>query len=149
MMTMIAFIMQSLKECWIVHFITMKWTTKCSCFSKLMRDLFIEIDPDFHFYTESYCIKNTQCDNYLEDTFVDKFKRSGSFDRNLSIFHLNIKSLPKHYDELEMYLDSLRFPISFIGLTETWLNECKENLYDLPQYVSVTRYRKMKRGGGV
>ena len=110
---------------------------------------FTEIDPDFHFYTESYCIKNTQCDYYIEDTFVDKFKRSGSFDRNLSIFHLNIKSLPKHYDELEMYLDSLRFPFSFIGLTETWLDECKENLYDLPQYVSVTRYRKMKRGGGV
>ena len=110
---------------------------------------FTEIDPDFHFYTESYCIKNTQCDYYIEDTFVDKFKRSGSLDRNLSIIHLNIKSLPKHYDELEMYLDSLRFPFSFIGLTETWLDECKENLYDIPQYVSVTRYRKIKRGGGV
>ena len=110
---------------------------------------FTEIDPDFHFYTESYCIKNTQCDYFIEDMFVNKFKRSGPFDRNLSIFHLNIKSLPKHYNELEMYLDSLRFPFSFIGLTETWLDECKEYLYDLPQYVSVTRYRKMKRGGGV
>ena len=45
-----------------------------------------------------------------------------------------------------MYLDSLWFPFSFIGLTETWLDECKENLHELPQYVSVTRYRKMKRG---
>ena len=110
---------------------------------------FSEIDPDFQFYTDNYYIKNTQCDYYIEDTFVNKFTQSGSFDRNLSIFHLNIKSLPKHCDELEMYLDSLKFPFSFIGLTETWLDECKENLYDIPKYVSVTRSRKTKRGGGV
>ena len=33
-----------------------------------------------------------------------------------------------------------------------WLigvDENKENLYDVPQYISVTRYRKTKRGGGV
>ena len=48
-----------------------------------------------------------------------------------------------------MYLDSLKFPFSFIGLTETWLDECKEHLYDLSKYVSVTRSRKTKRGGGV
>ena len=110
---------------------------------------FSEIDPDFQFYTDNYYIKNTQCDYYIEDTFVNKFTQSGSFDRNLSIFHLNIKSLPKHCDELVMYLDSLKFPFSFIGLTETWLDECKENLYDIPKYVSVTRSRKTKRGGGV
>ena len=80
---------------------------------------------------------------------MDNFKRSGSFDRNLSMFHLNIKSLPKHHDELVMYLNSLKFPFSFIGLTETWLDEIKEDLYDVPQYISVTRYRKTKRGGGV
>ena len=110
---------------------------------------FTEIDPDFHFYTNSCSIKHTKCDYFIEDTFIDKFTKSGSFDRNLSVFHLNVKSLPKHYDELEMYLDSLRFPFSFIGLTETWLGECKENLYELPHYVSVTKSRNSKRGGGV
>ena len=110
---------------------------------------FTEIDPDFHFYTNSCSIKHTKCDYFIEDTFVDKFTKSGFFDRNLSLFHLNVKSLPKHYDELEMYLDSSRFPISFIGLTETWLDECKENLYELPHYVSVTKSRNTKRGGGV
>ena len=110
---------------------------------------FSEIDPDFQFYTDSNYISNVKCNYFIEDTFVDKFTRPGSLDRNLSMFHLNIKSLPKHHDELEMYLDSLKFPFSFIGLTETWLDEYKENLYDIPQYVSVTRYRKTKRGGGV
>ena len=110
---------------------------------------FSEIDPDFQFYTDSNYISNVKCNYFIEDTFVDKFTRPGSLDRNLSMFHLNIKSLPKHHDELEIYLDSLKFPFSFIGLTETWLDEYKENLYDIPQYVSVTRYRKTKRGGGV
>ena len=36
---------------------------------------FTEIDPDFHFFTYNYCIKITQCDYYIEDTFVEKFKR--------------------------------------------------------------------------
>ena len=69
--------MQSLKECRIVHFIAMKWTTKCSRLLKLKRGLtlFTEIDPYIRFYTDSYCIKNTKCDYYIEDTFVDKFKR--------------------------------------------------------------------------
>ena len=56
---------------------------------------FTEIDPDFHFYTNSCSIKHTKCDYFIEDTFVDKFTKSGSFDRNLSLFHLNVKSLPK------------------------------------------------------
>ena len=101
------------------------------------------------FYTDSNYINNVKCNYFIEDTFVDNFKRSGSFDRNFSMFHLNIKSLPKNHDELVMYLNSLKFPFSFIGLTETWLDENKENLYDVPQYISVTRYRKTKRGGGV
>ena len=107
---------------------------------------FTEIDPDFHVYTTSYSIKHTKCDYFTEDTLVDKFTKSVSFDRNLSVFHLNIKSFSKLYGELEMYLDSLRFPFYFIGLTETWLDECKENLFELLHYVSVTRSRNTKRG---
>ena len=71
---------------------------------------FSEIDPEFQFYTDSNYISNVKCNYFIEDTFVDKFTRPGSLDRNLSMFHLNIKSLPKHHDELEMYLDSLNFP---------------------------------------
>ena len=90
---------------------------------------FSEIDPDFQFCTDNYYITNSQCDYYKEEAFVNKFTQSWSFDRNLSIFHLNIQSLPKHCDELEMYLDSLKFPFSFIDLTETWFDECNENLW--------------------
>ena len=44
---------------------------------------FSEIDPHFQFYTDNYYIKNTQCDHYIEDTFVNKFTQSGSVDTHL------------------------------------------------------------------
>ena len=59
------------------------------------------------------------------------------------------KSIPKHYDEMELYLKSLEFKFSFIGLTETWLDIDKEEFYDLNGYTSVNRYRKDRKGGGV
>ena len=42
-----------------------------------------------------------------------------------------MKSLPKHQNELEIYLDSLNGNFPFIGLTETWLDEYKEALHDI------------------
>ena len=68
---------------------------------------FTEIDPDLQFYTESNYIHNMKCDYYLEDTFNDYFSESKTEDISASFFHLNIESLPKHYDELNLYLDSL------------------------------------------
>ena len=64
-------------------------------------------------------------------------------------FHLNIKSLPKHYDELNLYLDSLKVKFPFIALTETWLSEGTEELYGIQNYNVVNRFRKGRKGGGV
>ena len=67
----------------------------------------------------------------------------------MSIFHMNVKSLPKHYDEVELYLNSLKFKFSIIGFTETWLDECKHDLYGMDNYTSVNEFRRNKKGGGV
>ena len=108
-----------------------------------------DIDPDFHFYSEAHYIESTQCDYYLEDKFVSRISSSERLQRSLSLFHMNIRSLPKHFDELDMYLESLKFMFSIIGLTETWLDESKEELYSLKNYQSINEYRKGKTGGGV
>ena len=93
-----------------------------------------EMDPDMQFYSDSQYIQNLNCDNYLEENFI-KEKEDYSTKRNhLSLFHLNIKSLPKHYDELEIFLKSLEHNFSIVGFTETWLDENKHDLYDLPDY---------------
>ena len=46
-------------------------------------------------------------------------------------------------------MNSLDFKFSFIGLSETWLDDNKEEFYDIKGYSSVNRYRKDKKDGGV
>ena len=97
----------------------------------------------FFFYQNG----NLNCDYYSDDKFRSKFDKA--YVSQLSVFHLNIKSISKHYDEFEWYLHSLDFKFSFIGLSETWLDDNKEEFYDLNGYSSVNRYRKNKKDGGV
>ena len=99
-----------------------------------------EVDPDIQFYSSVEYIQSTKCDYYLEDKFISIIAEKNESARNLSFFHINIKSLPKHYDELEIYLNSLSFKISFIALSETWLDECKQDLYELPNYTSINKF---------
>ena len=60
-----------------------------------------------------------------------------------------MKSLPKHHDELELYINSLKFKFSVIALTENWLDESKQDPFDLQGYNCLHKFRKRKRGGGV
>ena len=85
---------------------------------------FADIDPDYQYYTNFHHNGKLNCDYYLEDKFQCKLDKID--ESQLSLFHLNVKSISKHYDELELYLDSLNFKFSFIGLSETWLDDNKE-----------------------
>ena len=82
-----------------------------------------EMDPDMQFYLESNYIKNTKRDYYIEDTFIETISNMEEDKRALSMFHMNIKSLPKHFDELQQYLNVLKYDLSVIGISETWLGE--------------------------
>ena len=79
-----------------------------------------ERDPDMQFYLESNYIKNTKCDFYIEDTFIKNVSNMQDDKRALSMFHMNIKSLHKHFDELQQYLNVLKYDFSVIGISETW-----------------------------
>ena len=39
--------------------------------------------------------------------------------------------------------------LSFLGLTETWLTECKQDFYDLPHYSCINKFRNDRKDGGV
>ena len=110
---------------------------------------FNEIAPDFQYFNDSNYMNNTKCDYHLEETFNDKFENDSDLRDKFSLFHMNIKTLPKHQSELETYLDSLCIKFSIIGLTETWLDENKEALYDIPEYTCINRFRSNRKGGGV
>ena len=60
-----------------------------------------------------------------------------------------LRALPKHHDELELYINSLNFKFSVIALTENWLDESKQDPFDLEGYNCLHKFRKEKRGGGV
>ena len=82
---------------------------------------FGDIDPDMQYSTDMNYVENMKCYYYFEDAFN---KKIGSIETNkLSLFHKNIKSLPKHIDDFELYINSLDIDFSFIGLTETWLDK--------------------------
>lgn len=68
--------------------------------------------------------------------------------KSISIIHLNIRSVPGHYEELEALSDSLNNP-QVIGLSETWLSTHNEELYSLPGYSIFFKSRLHKGGGGV
>ena len=108
-----------------------------------------EIDPDLQYYSESNYIQNMNCDYYFGDSFQNNISNNTNYCNKMSFFHINIKSLPKHFDDLDLYLNSLDYTFSFVGLTETWLDESKHDLFDLPGYNCVNRFRKGKKGGGV
>ena len=87
-----------------------------------------------------HCIQTILPFNHFDEdedffgAFNDYFSESKTEDISASFFHLNIKSLPKHYDELNLYLDLLKVKFSFIALTETWLSESTEELHGIQNY---------------
>ena len=94
--------------------------------------LFGDIEPDMQYYSDMNYVENMKPDYYFEDAFN---KKISSIETNkLSLFHQNIKSLPKHIDDFESYINSLHIKFSFIGLSETWLDKDNQEFYDLQGY---------------
>ena len=108
-----------------------------------------EIDPDFQFFTSSQYLEGTKCDYYLEDSFISKISSNTLYEGQLSLYHMNCRSLPKHFDSIQLYLDSLSFKFPFIGFSETRITEAKEDLYNLDGYFPIHEYREHRSGGGV
>ena len=76
--------------------------------------------------------------------FRDKFKSN----KNLSMFHLNIRSIPEHVIQLTSYIDSLDIVFKIIAISETWLKLDHAD-YIILNYNAEKDIRLYKRGGGV
>ena len=70
-------------------------------------------------------------------------------NENFSIMNLNIRSISKNLDKLELSLHNINHNFSCIGLTETWLTENNLDLFSLKNYTHISNIRKKKTGGGV
>ena len=66
-----------------------------------------------------------------------------------SAFHINIRGLPKHFDDLSEYLLSLNMLFSVVAVSETWLHKSNSDLFIIPGYHFISDSREHKLGGGV
>ena len=74
-------------------------------------------------------MKSINTQYYDDQKFRDKFKSN----KNISMFHLNIRSISEHFIELTSYIHSLNIDFKIIGISETWLKPFHTN-YNIPNY---------------
>lgn len=106
------------------------------------------IDPDLNYYNDArFTNIGHSCKYHLEDSFNKSLVNA---DKNaFSLFHSNIRSIPRHLDELKVHIDNLDIEFSVIGITESWLQEHNSALYNLENYKHFSRVRHSRSGGGV
>ena len=68
---------------------------------------------------------------------------------SLSFMHLNTRSIVNKFDSFKQFINYFNIPFQVIGLTETWLNDNNDDLFELENYEFVNVNRKSKNGGGV
>ena len=72
------------------------------------------------------------------------------YKRNsLSFMTVNARSLSNKFTEFTGHLSGLKHKLAFILVTESWLNESKDFLLEIPGYNSYYFYRNRRRGGGL
>jgi exonuclease III len=107
-----------------------------------------DIDPEFFFLGEirGELIKN--CKYYYSSNLYNEIlpKMSNS---DLSIFHLNIRSIPKIFDTLLPTIHASGIHFNLISLSETWLRPSNVDCYGIQGYAHEYLTRGDKAGGGV
>jgi len=102
-------------------------------------------DPDANYFNNCKISANKY---YLSNEFtyhVDRLASKG----NMSLLHVNIRSLRNKFDSFLDYINLLNYPFSIIALTETWLNNNDTEYYVIPGYKLITVNRDGRLGGGV
>ena len=125
---------------------------KDKCFNPFLDDpdsrhllLNSDIDPNLNVFTNNASLLSNCI--YLTSNELNKIPISSS--NAFSIFHINIHSLSKHFDDLSEYISTLNISFSAIGISETWLNNSTEHLFNIPGYNFISNIRQHKSGGGV
>jgi len=100
------------------------------------------IDPDINYLSDAN--NNVTSNYYDENGFNAKFHNNN----NLSLIHLNIRSVPLHFSEFLSYLDTLDIHFKIIALSETAIN-INHITYNIPSYRLEMHHRLKRKGGGV
>ena len=82
----------------------------------------------------------------VEEAFADK---TASLNINLTLMHLNARSLLGNFDNFKYLLTNLRKSLSVMGVSETWLNDLTCDQVNISEYNFVSNHRSSKVGGGI
>ena len=74
---------------------------------------------------------------YNEQSFQEKISTWAGDDCIPSIFHMNTRSLVKHFNEIQILLQHEKFNFKFMCFSETWLTPEKCQLYNWNRYTAV------------
>src|SRR5271155_836902 len=66
---------------------------------------------------------------------------------NLSIMHINCRSISKNFDDILNLLHPVTTLPTVLAVTETWLTEDTQNLFQIPGYNFITQSRLTENGG--
>jgi len=111
----------------------------------------LDSDPDLQYFNDmTYANNINNCNYYLEDDFGKKISNFRCAEKCFSLTHLNIRSIPKNLEYWNLFLKSLNYEFTVIGISETWLTENNVNCFDIDGYQHEYLFRSSgKRGGGV
>ena len=102
------------------------------------------IDPDTNFLSN---INTSICKYYTELEFNQQFPQQ---DYKLSMFNLNVRSLPKNIDKVKHFLEGLHYNFSILSFTETRLCDYNISTHNFNGYTHLFKTRgNNKVGGGV
>ena len=99
------------------------------------------IDPDTYLTTNKF-----SCDYFVENQFNEMLSKNNPI--NLSLLHLNIRSLQKKINNLSNCLTNSNIQFSIIGISETWLRDDSHSV-DIDGYRFIHKNRPNRTGSGV
>ena len=112
-------------------------------------DLFVLFNNKSTSLTPNNLNPNSDCE-YGDEKCISphEIKNLASIYRNgLSVLSLNIRSLNKNIDRLEIILNEADFTPDVVCITETWINDKKPFLYSLKGYSFVNQPCPGRAGG--
>ena len=108
-----------------------------------------DIDPDMHCFNEVGHDLLSKCNYFTEDSFRQWSENNKDDSNFFSIFHHNIRSLSANQNQLNVLLENMGHSFSIMGLSETWLDSEKYDLFQFSGYAHVGKTRNNQRGGGI
>lgn len=80
---------------------------------------------------------------------IEEFNLIHDNCENFTVLQINCRSLIKNANNIAMFINSLQIRPSVICLSETWLDNDANGLYEMNGYTFLSHCRINKRGGGV